>query len=292
MSNFDFMKCKEFQPFSHKYFAAEKAYTQKSYDLAILASRAALESGLKWMANKRRLDINNVNLSTLLDDSKYPLGISNIVNDLRKYVVQRGNTVAHKDEQFSSDNALSALKSLHEFAMKMYLDVAPRNGAAQCRKFSESSLPEYSDSQRDKEFIQKLTLSMLEYSANQDDLALSVQGNSEKLANLERKVENIVNRDAEKAIFPTTRKKAIEGSGTISNVEVARNHIREALLKAKESGVKHVDIVSGDIHRQLGWVQRMPSVCGAMKSISGYKCDILCSPPSGMGATLKIRYHL
>ena len=60
----------------------------------------------------------------------------------------------------------------------------------------------------------------------------------------------------------------------------------------KAKGSLYVDLVSGDIHRQLGMKNRMPQVCNAMYQLMGAKDKVLKTTPSGYSSTIKIRYYL
>lgn len=57
----------------------------------------------------------------------------------------------------------------------------------------------------------------------------------------------------------------------------------------------YLDIVSGDIHRELGGYpgrnHSMPSCCNAMRDIMKSNDEVLETPNKGNGATLKIRYY-
>lgn len=66
-----------------------------------------------------------------------------------------------------------------------------------------------------------------------------------------------------------------------------RRRFREA-----EKGGAFVGIISGDVAKQLGLDNRMPSVCGAMRNLMEQADEILAGPPKGNGTTLKIRYRL
>jgi len=78
----------------------------------------------------------------------------------------------------------------------------------------------------------------------------------------------------------------------ISYVEQTREHIRKNLLLAKETGLQEIDLLSRNIHKEMGFDNRYPTVCDAMRSIGIYRMEILQSPPKGKGARLKIRYYL
>jgi len=74
------------------------------------------------------------------------------------------------------------------------------------------------------------------------------------------------------------------------------NKLLEKLREAQEKNQSYVDITSGDVHRSVGGYpgkdHRMPVCCDVMKELMTGKDEIIQQPPSGMGATLVIRYHL
>ena len=65
---------------------------------------------------------------------------------------------------------------------------------------------------------------------------------------------------------------------------------------AQDQQLSYVDVVSGDVHRELGGYpssnHRMPNLCQVMRRNMHERDEILSSPPSGQGATLRIRYRL
>lgn len=72
-----------------------------------------------------------------------------------------------------------------------------------------------------------------------------------------------------------------------------RAYITEVLNQAKEDGLESVDLRSGDIHKELELMNRMPSVCMAMESVDGFKnYSIIQDTPSGKSSTRVIRYFL
>ncbi len=74
------------------------------------------------------------------------------------------------------------------------------------------------------------------------------------------------------------------------------NKLLEKLREAQEKNQSYVDITSGDVHRSVGGYpgkdHRMPVCCDVMRELMKVKDEIIQQPPSGMGATLVIRYHL
>ncbi|MBE0448571.1 MAG: HNH endonuclease [Actinobacteria bacterium] len=75
---------------------------------------------------------------------------------------------------------------------------------------------------------------------------------------------------------------------------------KEALNKlfnaARQQGKEYVDVLSGDLHRQVGSYpgrnHRMPICCSVMKHHMKDRDVVLDGPCSGQGASLKIRYYL
>lgn len=75
--------------------------------------------------------------------------------------------------------------------------------------------------------------------------------------------------------------------------DAIRNYITKQLLIAKEHGHKFYDIRSGDIHKDLGLENRMPSVCHAMESLDMFQnVKVIHNTPSGKSSTKVIRYFL
>jgi hypothetical protein len=64
-------------------------------------------------------------------------------------------------------------------------------------------------------------------------------------------------------------------------------------MHAAKAAKKHsITLVSGDIHKELGLISRMPMVCRAMRKLMNDGDKIHHAPPKGDGATLKIEYFL
>jgi len=66
--------------------------------------------------------------------------------------------------------------------------------------------------------------------------------------------------------------------------------------QAESKGLKFVDVTAGDLHRKVGGYpgpnHRMPLCCSVMKQNMQEGDIILYQPPSGQGASLRIRYKL
>lgn len=83
-----------------------------------------------------------------------------------------------------------------------------------------------------------------------------------------------------------------KNSSFITETERTREYIRTKLLNAKEAGLQEVDLISRNIHKEMGFTNRFTIVCAAMKSLGLYRMEVIQSPPKGRGAKLRIRYYL
>lgn len=71
-----------------------------------------------------------------------------------------------------------------------------------------------------------------------------------------------------------------------------RLYIDKRLQEAKMREKVYIDLVSGDIHKQLSLKNRMPDVCRIMYDKMIYGDEVLNTTPSGFSSTIKIRYYL
>jgi hypothetical protein len=71
-----------------------------------------------------------------------------------------------------------------------------------------------------------------------------------------------------------------------------RQYIEKLLQEAKLQGKDYIDLVSGDIHKQMGMRNSMPQVCNIMYKKMMPGDEILHTTPSGKSSTIKIRYDL
>ncbi|MFE7062038.1 hypothetical protein ACFVAD_07785 [Sutcliffiella sp. NPDC057660] len=87
------------------------------------------------------------------------------------------------------------------------------------------------------------------------------------------------------------RKKTISRAGLGDQI---RKYIIIKLNAAKEEGKEYMDIRSGDIQKEMGLQNRIPSVCNAMESLGVYSNNmlVLYDTPSGKSSTKVIRYML
>ena len=110
-------------------------------------------------------------------------------------------------------------------------------------------------------------------------------GNDSWGNNIGRKV-NV--KRPESSIRKVNETKGSKGTTT----EDIRQYIENILQKAKLQGKDHIDLVSGDIHKQLGLKNSYPQVCNAMykKMIPGD--EVLHTTSSGYSSTIKIRYYI
>jgi 5-methylcytosine-specific restriction protein A len=75
-----------------------------------------------------------------------------------------------------------------------------------------------------------------------------------------------------------------------------RQAIQRKLSSARRLGKSSIELVSGDLHRELGGYpgtnHAMPSCCNAMYEAMKSGDQIVSSPPKRLGATLRIKYIL
>lgn len=88
------------------------------------------------------------------------------------------------------------------------------------------------------------------------------------------------------------KSKSATNTPTIGSTESIRQYIIQNLKKAKEAGVAECVLISGNIHRDMGLHNRMPSVCSAMYQVMKSGDDIISTTPSGKSSTIKIKYNL
>lgn len=85
------------------------------------------------------------------------------------------------------------------------------------------------------------------------------------------------------------RKTGIDGK---ASVEQVCKYILRLKSEALTKGNNTIILRSGDIHKDLALVSRMPTVCGAMRKMMKEGDIILHQTPSGNSSTLLIQYHL
>lgn len=71
-----------------------------------------------------------------------------------------------------------------------------------------------------------------------------------------------------------------------------KEYIDRLIREAKLQGKDYIDLVSGEIHKQMGLKNRMPVVCNAMYSKMMPGDEVLHTTPSGFSSTIRIRYYL
>jgi len=61
--------------------------------------------------------------------------------------------------------------------------------------------------------------------------------------------------------------------------------------QAKEQGRDYIDLISGEVHKELNWKSRLPLVCDAMRNSMKHGDEFIHTTPSGKSSTITIRYH-
>lgn len=80
------------------------------------------------------------------------------------------------------------------------------------------------------------------------------------------------------------------------SVEDFKGVLRQKIEEADALNLRHIDIVSGALHREIGGYpgrsHAMPVCCSVMRGEMKHGDEVLAAPPKGKGATLRIRYLL
>jgi hypothetical protein len=80
------------------------------------------------------------------------------------------------------------------------------------------------------------------------------------------------------------------------NAAIFRQALKNILQQAQAQGQPFVDVLAGNLHRQVGGYpgknHRMPLCCSVMRSMMMPGDQVLQAPPKGQGASLRIRYKL
>ncbi len=89
----------------------------------------------------------------------------------------------------------------------------------------------------------------------------------------------------------SSNKYASKQSGKIGTYDI-KDYIQKIIEKSRNDGLDYIDIVSGQIHKQMGLKKSMPLGCGAMYKLMNEDDIIIHTTPSGKSSTIKIRYFL
>lgn len=87
-----------------------------------------------------------------------------------------------------------------------------------------------------------------------------------------------------------------EREGKVVNAEKFRTVLNQKLEMAQNVGLSFIELTAGELHRAVGEYpgphHQMANCCRVMKSEKGSVDETIYPPPSGVGASLKIRYRL
>jgi hypothetical protein len=80
------------------------------------------------------------------------------------------------------------------------------------------------------------------------------------------------------------------------NADSFRKALRNRFEVAEKLNYDHIDILSGELHREVGGYpgrsHAMPNCCSVLRPEMKVGDEMLSEPPQGRGATLKIRYRI
>ncbi len=122
-----------------------------------------------------------------------------------------------------------------------------------------------------------------------DTLKKDLLGGTKHLVNEISAKENFKEKIKPKVKENNVQETAISGGVSTSDI---KTFISEIIDRSRHDGLAYVDIVSGEIHKQMKLSSKMPSVCSAMYGLMEENDFILHTTPSGKSSTIKIRYFL
>ncbi|MGU8478562.1 DEAD/DEAH box helicase family protein [Clostridium perfringens] len=209
-SNFEFLKGKkEFESFSSQCLEAEKSIIVSPATCAIL-SRRALELAVKWVyANDSDLVLPyQDNISSLIHNESFRELIDSSMFNIIKYIVKLGNVAVHTNKPITRGEAVLALHNLHQFVS--WIDYCYANEYT-ARDFNENELHDGDNKRTRPEELKDLY---------------------EKLSSKDRKLEELINENAELRKLRTEKRK--------ENTE--NNHFKVDNISEAETRKRYIDV--------------------------------------------------
>lgn len=215
-SNFEFLKGKnDFESFSSQCLEAEKSIVVSPATCAIL-SRRALELAVKWVyANDSDLVLPyQDNISSLIHNESFRELIDSSMFNIIKYIVKLGNVAVHTNKPITRGEAVLALHNLHQFVS--WIDYCYANEYT-ARDFDETELHDGDNKRTRPEELKDLY---------------------EKLSSKDRKLEELINENAElRKIRTEKRKENTENNNfKVDNISEAETRRRYIDVELKLSG--------------------------------------------------------
>lgn len=130
-----------------------------------------------------------------------------------------------------------------------------------------------------------------------DALVAATDTLKEKTAEAIGKLEATVKREKREEKPPEAEPaKKPEDRRLPPTTEDFQSELDKVFAKAQQEGKPFIEVKSGDLHRSVGGYpgpnHRIPLCCTVMKRTMKPGDEILRQPPSGLGATLAIRFEL
>ena len=109
----------------------------------------------------------------------------------------------------------------------------------------------------------------------------------DRIKTLEEKVANLENGNNVQVTKPV-----VDNDKSVSLVDRAKIYIQGCKRMSFESGYDNLILRSGDVQKDLGVSNRVPSICMAMRYCMQPGDVVLEEPPSGLSTRLTIKYDL
>lgn len=259
MTNFEFLKGKDqYESFMNACLEAEQSLQISSASTAIL-SRRALELAVKWMYSfdeELKLPYDD-RLSALIHEQSFRSIIDQDLFPLIRYIVKLGNVAVHTNSKISRDEAVTALRNLHEFIS--WIDYC-YSAEYTAQAFDETLLSSTNESRKRKEEYQDL----FEKLSARDRKLKDIIEENEKLRKqiTETRIHNQKERDfdfnVDEISETETRKRYIDVDLKLAGWSFGKDIIEEYEVTGmpNDKGVGYVDyVLFGDNGKPLAVVE-------------------------------------
>jgi len=260
-SNFKFIIDEKLEEIKERCFDAEKGMIVGPHNCAILA-RKSLETAIKWIygVDKDLKIPYQQTLASLMYDKKFKnmLG-KNLFNKII-YIQKLGNSAVHTNTKITRQEALLALKNLHDFILWMtYL----YSNDYQEHQFDESIVPETENYVMKQDILNNNQLDILKKLASQEKTIQQIQKQFEEFReeitkSKKQKMESAIPFDVQDICEFETRKQYIDLDLKIAGWEFGVNIIEELKVYGMPNNTNegYVDyVLLGENGKPVGLVE-------------------------------------
>ena len=256
--NFDFLKAKkEFRSFAQACIDAENSMSVSPATTAILCRRA-LELAVKWVYSfdtELKLPYKD-NLSSLVNNNSFKYMIDSEMYHFLVYIIRTGNLSVHTNKYVRREEAILALRNLHQFVSWIDYCYADEYTATE---FDESIIPKGGNKRTSPEELNKLYEKLSSKDKKIEEIIAENQSLRQKLT--EKRIENTKNYDfkVEHISEYETRKRFIDVELKLAGWEFnTRDIVEEEKVEGMPngSGIGYADyVLYGDNGKPLAVIE-------------------------------------